>query len=50
MSKKPKSYTTDDKTDELIKRLSEEVLMTDNDSHVIRYCVKYAASKLLKEK
>ena len=46
---KPTSITLDEETKELIKRLGEEVLLTDNKSHIIRYAVKYTAMKLLEK-
>jgi hypothetical protein len=50
MSKKIVAVTLDDETRELLKRIGKEVLFDDNNSHAVRYAVKYTAKQLLKEK
>ena len=48
--KKTVSFTIDKKTEALLERLGNELLMDDNKSHVIRYAIKYTAMKLLENR
>ena len=50
MSKKTICITVDDETEEILKRLGKEILLTDNKSHIIRYAVKFASSRLLEKR
>ena len=47
--KKTISITIDKDTEELLQRLTDEILMDGNKSNAIRYAIKFTAKKLLED-